>query len=273
MALTVAALVLPACVGTGSSSDAGGSMATSTTDHRQGRPGDGPASTDAPGSSGAPADTNESPSTAADSGRIGIPALPAELRRGVDECARMAKGPWKQIPYGTDPVVMVRAGRTPEVSTAPDAPILDDIVEFDTLSGYRDPSTLIDPEAVQRAFATAGFREGVAARHTDPDGAEVSVTALRFRDPAAAADAMSAHLSDYCGRAVGAAQRSQGNGMVVVRDSQAVRTFFVLGDVEVSLFVCACYYPNAKRRTLGVQWWADQVEAALLAPEPHVDAV
>ena len=84
---------------------------------------------------------------------------------------------------------------------------------------------------------------------------------------------MSAHLSDYCGRAVAAAQRPQGNGMVVLRDSQAVRTFFVLGDVEVSLFVCSCFYPNAKRRTLGVQWWAEQVEAVLLAPESEVDAI
>jgi hypothetical protein len=210
--------------------------------------------------------------TVAGTGVEGIPAQPATLTGGADECAQMAKGPWKEIPYGTDPLTMIRAGRTPALSTAPDGPALDEIVEFKTLADYDDPSTLLDPVAVGHAFAEAGFREGAAARHVDPDGAEVSVTALRFRDPAAAAGAMSAHLEDYCGRALSAARRPQGNGLVVLRDKQSVRTFFVLGDVEVSVFVCSCYYPDAEHRTLGVQWWAEQVEAALLMPEPNTNA-
>lgn len=191
---------------------------------------------------------------------------------GVDGCRDLTAGPWTRPDHGADPVAAVREGRVPAFVDGPDGTPLDQVTEFATAADYVDPSTLEDPARLQAAFEDAGLVEGIEARFEEGPWL-TAVTVVRFRDADGAADALGAHLHDYCHRAVETWTRAEGNGLTVLRESLAVRTVFVLGDTTVSVFVCACFGADDENRLDGLEWWTHHVVDALTAgpstdPEP-----
>ncbi len=201
----------------------------------------------------------------------GLGPRPAGVR-GVDACRDFAADTWSRLDHGADPVAAVREGRVPSFIDGPDGTPLEQVTEFDTADGYVDPSTLEDPARLQAAFEAAGLVEGIEARFEEGPWL-TAVTVVRFRDADGAADALGAHLHDYCHRAVETWTRTEGNGLIVLRESLGVRTLFVLGDVTVSVFVCACFGADDENRLDGLQWWTHHVVDALTAegstdPEP-----
>jgi hypothetical protein len=191
---------------------------------------------------------------------------------GIDGCRDLATDPWTRPEHGSDPVAAVREGRVPAFVDGPDGTPLDQVTEFTTAADYVDPSILEDPVRLQDAFEEAGLVEGIEARFEEGPWL-TAITVVRFRDADGAADALGAHLHDYCHRAVETWTRAEGNGLIVLRESLAVRTVFVLGDTTVSVFVCACFGTDDENRLDGLEWWTHHIVDALTAgsstdPEP-----
>lgn len=143
----------------------------------------------------------------------------------------------------------------------------DEVNEFPDLISYRDPSTLEDPGMVYDAMEAAGFEEAIEARWGEGN-AFTAITVIQYRDAAGAKDALTAHLTDLCRRATSASTRDASNGLLLTRDSGAVRSVFVMGDIEVSVFTCSCYWSDLVSRSDGITDWAWGVEATLAAPGP-----
>lgn len=184
----------------------------------------------------------------------------------VTSCRTLAKGPWQTIPYGADPVATVLAGKIPPfVSGADGTPLK--ITEFPTVDDYNDHVTLADPIKVYEAFTAAGYEEGIEASYVK-GAADTTVTVVRFRNAAAAKTALSAHLSDYCQTAIGGKSNAQSNGLIILRESKAVVTTFVMGDAEISVLVCECYGDTDADRERYVEEWADEIKAILAEPPP-----
>jgi len=187
---------------------------------------------------------------------------------GTAGCLDLAHGPWTKVTYSVDPLTQIRSGIAPQVPGTNGDGGFDRTIEFPEINAYRDSSTLNDPEALRRAWLADGYREGVAADH-HRGGHEYSIIAVRFRDPAAAVDALEAHLADYCQRAVNTRRLQSGNGLVVRRDKGAVRSLSVVGDVELSLFVCVCYGRDDADRENLVEGWT-QITELVEASHPPV---
>ena len=202
------------------------------------------------------------PGSASPSGNGG--PTPGLIVHGADGCRGLASGPWSPIPHGPDPLGAVRNGKLPALIPGADGTPLDQITEFPALGDYQDPSTLGDPGRVRDAFDAAGYLGGIEARYEHGDEQTV-VTVVRFRDAAGAGAALTAHLVDYCHRAVDARELATANGLLVLRDSASVRTLFVLDDIEVSVLVCSCFGKTDEIRQALVGEWASQITAVLEA--------
>lgn len=200
------------------------------------------------------------------------PALSGDRIKGdqpisdTKSCEALAKGPWRNTSYDSDPVAVVRAGRIPPFISGPDGTPLK-VTEFPTVDDYNDHSTLGDPTKVYDAFTTAGYEEGIEASYVN-GGEDTTVTVVRFRDAAGAKAALSAHLSDYCQKAIGGKSNTEGNGLIILRESKTVRTMFVMGDAEISVLVCECYGKTDADRQRFVEEWAMEVEILLAEPPP-----
>lgn len=196
----------------------------------------------------------------------GDPLVPRQVS-GAAACQALAKGPWHDIAPGPDSLGRVREGIVPGLRDGQDSPP-DYLSEFTTLDSYRDPSTLEDPGMVHDAWEQAGFQRGIEARW-GKGTAYTAITVVQFRDAAAAKDAMTAHLTDLCRRTTHASVRNNANGLLLSRDSEAVRSVFVMGDLEVSVFTCSCYWDDLPQREDGISTWAFQLETALADPKAN----
>ncbi len=198
---------------------------------------------------------------------------PIEARRsiaGTEECRAAAAGPWASVSHGPDPLGAVRRGAMPAfIPDGPDQTPLDQLTEMPAVGDYRDPSTIADPDRLLEAFAAAGYQEGIDVRYEEGNYLTV-ITLVRFRDAAGAAAALSAHLADYCSRAERGHVRTDRTGLVLLRESDTVRTLFVLDDVEVSVSVCGCYEDDDDERLSWTERWSDDIIAVLRdqAPTP-----
>lgn len=251
------ALLLAACTASATGSNASGS---SPIDEDQiARSGTDPGDEAWPkGAGGAPTAQADAPTAAA-----GEPE-PGRRVTTVEDCQQLARGPWADAEHGPDPIGRVRDGVVPSLPDGSDSPP-DHVTEFPDLISYRDPSTLEDPGMVYDAMAAAGFQKGIEARWGEGH-AYTAITVIQFEDAAGAKDALTAHLTDLCRRATSATVRDGGNGLLLTRDSEAVRSVFVMGDIEVSVFTCSCYWPDLPSRTDGITGWAWGVEAKLFEP-------
>ena len=198
--------------------------------------------------------------------------IPAELSgRGADTCRELAKGPWATLLHGTDPVADVAEGRIPGVPTgsrADDPP--DSERTFTSVDEYRDPSSMVDVGALREVMIDAGFVEGRDVRWgTRHRLALVSVN--RYRDADAAKDVLTAHLTALCGEATSVEVRDDRAGLTIVRESDTVRTVFVLDDVEVSVMICHCYGSDNDSRRAIIDEWSSQVKGELQNRDPQGD--
>ena len=185
----------------------------------------------------------------------------------VEECQQLALGPWADVEHGPDPIGRVRDGVVPALPDGQHSPP-DKLTEFPDLASYRDPSTLEDPGMVYDAWDRAGSVKGIEARWGEGH-AYTAITVVQYRDATGAKDALTAHLTDLCRRATSATIRDHANGLVLTRDSEAVRSVYVMGDIEVSVFTCSCYWPDLDARKEGLGYWADDVEGKLAGPRPE----
>lgn len=192
------------------------------------------------------------------------PILAPTRVSGTAKCQELAKGPWHKVEHGPDPLARVREGLVPALPDGEDSPP-DYLSEFTTLDSYRDPSTLEDPGMVHDAWEQAGFKQGVEARWGHGPS-YTAITVVQFRDAASAQDAMTAHLTDLCRRTTQASVRDNSNGLLLTRDSEAVRSVYVMDDIEVSVFTCSCYWDTVEHREEGIHTWAFQTELALNDP-------
>ena len=114
-----------------------------------------------------------------------------------------------------------------------------------------------------KTMIDAGFVEGRDVRWgTRHRLALVSVN--RYRDADAAKDVLTAHLTALCGEATSVEVRDDRAGLTIVRESDTVRTVFVLDDVEVSVMICHCYgSDNDSRRAI-----IDGTKARVTASKP-----
>lgn len=196
----------------------------------------------------------------------GDPVVGGQPISDTKSCRTLAKGPWQTIPYGADPVATVRAGKIPPfVSGADGTPLK--ITEFPTVDDYNDHSTLEDPTKIYEAFTAAGYEEGIEASYVK-GAADTTVTVVRFRNAAGAKAALSAHVSDYCQKAIGGQSNPEGTGLTILRESKTVRTMFVMGDAEISVLVCECYGDTDADRERYVEEWAEEIKAILAEPPP-----
>lgn len=192
---------------------------------------------------------------------------------GTPACQEQATRTWRSASYEIDPLAAVRSGEIPTVPDGIGDRPPDVVRDFPTLAVYDDPSTLEQPEVVAAAFERAGYLDGVDARWGYSEVNFAAVTMVRFRDAAAAQEAMTAHLTDLCRRAVHATVRPDGTGLTLLRDSGAVRSLFVVDDVEVSVFVCACFFADATERQDGIEAWSAALQEAVGAtPAPESSA-
>ncbi len=250
-------LLLTSCTASATGSNSSGSSLID--DDQIARVGTDPSGAAWPkGGGGAPPAQEDAPAPAA-----GDPQ-PGKQVATVEECQQLARGPWADAQHGPDPIGRVRTGVVPSLPDGNDSPP-DELTEFPDLISYRDPSTLEDPGMVYDAMEAAGFQEGIEARWGEGN-AFTAITVIQFRDAAGAKAALTAHLTDLCRRATSATVREGGNGLLLTRDSEAVRSVFVMGDIEVSVFTCGCYWSDLVSRSEGITSWAWGVEAKLVEP-------
>ncbi|MCB0975869.1 MAG: hypothetical protein KDB02_00280 [Acidimicrobiales bacterium] len=176
-------------------------------------------------------------------GRVG-PDQAADAA-GATTCLDSVPSPLADREVSTDPVTDLLSGTVPSVYGI-DEP-LDEVVSFDSLDEYPDPSTPTDLDAILDAWEDAGFVGGVAAKSQVGNNL-VMATAVEFKSPQAAKAAVSAHLRDLCHRAVGSQVLPDHTGMTMLRESGAVRGVWAAGRYELSLFVCVCVGSNAVER-------------------------
>jgi hypothetical protein len=217
------------------------------------------------GTSGGNDETDAASAPAAPTDPAAESGLPetGEYRPG-DACEDLAQGPWTNRTTEADLLEGVRNGNAPPF-LGESGGLTFEVTEFPTIDDYDDPSTLADPRALYEAWVDAGYQEGIDWRHGDHSDI-AALTLVRFRDEGGARAALSALLEDYCGRAVEAKVLDDRSGMTVVRDSEAVRTIFVVDDVVVSVMSCGCYGTSTADRKNLVDDWSAQAMDSLSVP-------
>lgn len=171
---------------------------------------------------------------------------------GAADCARLAATPPTTATISGDPVTDLLSGRVPSVLGS-DHPLAQTRL-FATIGSYPDPSTPHDLDTLVDRWHTDGFGGGAMGEYQK--GHELAmVTAVRFRDEAAARDAVQVHLQDLCHHALRSTRLADGSGLTVVRDSGAARTVRAAGRYELSMFVCVCFGADADDRISVLDGW------------------
>jgi len=182
---------------------------------------------------------------------------------GADDCLADVPSPLADRELIGDPIADLSSGAVASVYGS-DHP-LDQVTVFETLAEYPDPSTPTDLDAVLDAWEDAGFAGGVAAKSQVGNNL-VKATAVEFRSPDDAKAAVTAHLRDLCHRAVSSKVLGDGAGMMMLRESGAVRSVWVVDRYELSLFVCVCVGENDDERQDHVLSWYEFLDGNWSAP-------